>query len=151
MNEQRMCIPFVSLGLAMMTCAVAHAATGSIESAPITSLPAARPPEAEESAATTSDTPTKPLDLSRRVIRKAAADVKDADEHTAIERTRAFSSGGVNAQQKIDRAFKDAEIPTCLTMDAWKFGPPHIGPIMITGILAAPWLVHVIATGKCRH
>ena len=94
----------------------------------------------------------QPLDLGDRVIRKAIVDSRDPMEGVPTSRGAAFGSGGATtAQQGIDRAFREAEIPTCMTADAFRFDPPQFGPFGLGGLLALPFLVHAIATGKCRH
>jgi hypothetical protein len=96
-------------------------------------------------------TPAKSLDLSEHVIRHAIADVKTTDDALGEAHAASFGSAGSARQEKIDQKFKQADIPTCMTMDAYKFDPPHIGPIPVPGFFAAPWLIHAIVTGKCRH
>jgi hypothetical protein len=91
------------------------------------------------------------LDLSPAVIHKAIADTDDFVPLPSAGHVAQFGTGGASPRQRIDQKVKDADIPTCMTMDAWKFEQPHIGPIGIVGPLALPWLIHVIATGKCRN
>jgi hypothetical protein len=97
--------------------------------------------------------PKKPdLDLSPGVIHQAVKDSIDPADEIADARAKvAFGTAPLTRQQRIDRAFADAQIPTCMTMDAWKFAPPMLGPIPIPGIFAAPFLVRNIVTGKCRN
>jgi hypothetical protein len=94
---------------------------------------------------------TARLDLSAHVIRQAIADADETDTVSRDMRPTAFGGGRASSQERVDQKFKEADIPTCMTMDAWKFDPPRIGPIPIPGIFAAPWLIHAIATGRCRH
>jgi hypothetical protein len=94
---------------------------------------------------------TARLDLSKHVIRHAIADADETDTVSREARPTSFGGGRASGQERIDQKFKDADIPTCMTMDAWKFDPPRIGPIPVPGIFAAPWLIHAIVTGKCRH
>jgi hypothetical protein len=94
---------------------------------------------------------TARLDLSKHVIRHAIADTDETDTVSREARPSSFGGGRASGRERIDQKFKDADIPTCMTMDAWKFDPPRIGPIPVVGIFAAPWLIHAIVTGKCRH
>ena len=94
--------------------------------------------------------PEPPLDLSVTVMRQAIADSRDPLDDVVVARA-SFGAGGGSGQREIDRAFKRAEIPTCMTPEAYKFDPPQIGPLGLGGFLALPFLVHAIATGKCRH
>jgi hypothetical protein len=99
----------------------------------------------------TPPTPATPrLDLSASVIRKAIADSRDPLDDVATPRGTAFGTGAPR-RQGTDQAFKRAEIPTCMTPEAYKFDPPQVGPFGLGGMLALPFLVHAIATGKCRY
>jgi hypothetical protein len=91
------------------------------------------------------------LDLSPGVLHQAVKDSIDPADDLPAPPRGAFGAPGPTRQQKIDRAFVDAEIPSCMTMDAWKFAPPMIGFIPIPGFFAAPLWMRNIVTGKCRH
>jgi hypothetical protein len=93
---------------------------------------------------------TPPLDLSSPVIKRAIADSKDPLDDVVLPHGTTFGSGPPE-RQGTDQAFKRAEIPTCMTPEAYKFDPPQIGPFVLDGMLALPFLVHAIATGKCRY
>jgi hypothetical protein len=92
-----------------------------------------------------------PLDLSATVIRQAIIDSRDPVDDVVVPHGGAFGAGGPAGPPKIDAAFKQAQIPTCMTPEAYKFDPPQIGFVGLGGFLALPYLVHAIATGKCRH
>jgi hypothetical protein len=96
--------------------------------------------------------PAAAPDISDAVIRQAVKDSIDPHDDATPISQGAFGGGPTDRQARIDRAFDRAQIPTCMTMEAWKIDPPMIGPISLAGtILAAPFLVRNIMTGKCRH
>jgi hypothetical protein len=92
-----------------------------------------------------------PVDISDRVIKKAIVDSKELMDDIVPVGRASFGSGGSTPQRRIDRTFKDAEIPSCLTTDALKFAPPVIGFVGFGGVLALPFWLNAIGTGKCRH
>jgi hypothetical protein len=89
------------------------------------------------------------IDLGRHVIRQAAQDPADLRDRDA--RPSAFGSAAPSRQARIDRAFKDAEKPSCIGPGALKFDPPTLGPFTLGGILAVPFLLHAVITGRCRR
>lgn len=89
-----------------------------------------------------------PLDLSDRVIRKAIADAREAP--TRSMPAAVYGTSTSPRQSRIDAAFAQATIPQCLREDALRFDPPTLGPIGFGGFLSAPWVLHAMASGKCR-
>ncbi len=90
------------------------------------------------------------LDLGPTAIRSAVA---AADGGVATGRSGAgFGVFDANANQRgrIDRKFQDATIESCGGEGAYKFDPPKLGPISLGGWLALPFLIHAVATGRCR-
>ena len=89
------------------------------------------------------------LDLGPAVIRSAIA---EADRDWAPSRGDAavFGSVGSKTRSRIDRRFADAAIESCGGSGALKFDPPLIGPLVFGGLFSLPWLMHAMATGRCR-
>ncbi len=115
------------------------------------SVPAGGRPPSVASPAKTSAAPPA-LDLSPATIREAiAASKRPEDDLRPVGGATFGGSAAMTQAARTDRAFRDAEIPTCMTPDAWRFESPAIGPISVSGLLALPFLAHAIATGKCRH
>jgi hypothetical protein len=93
------------------------------------------------------------LDLSPSVVKSAIA-AADADYAPPAARGRAFgtatSMSPSTPQTRIDRSFEAAQIETCGGAGTFKFDPPMIGPIGFGGLFAMPFLVHAMATGRCK-
>jgi hypothetical protein len=106
------------------------------------------------------------LDVTDKVVRAAIIDSGDANGDVTEPSRRAF--GRVpSGQVKVDRAFKDAEIPSCMTTDAFKFDPLRIGPFTVIApkkpvhdlVVHEPFvydirllfLAHAVLSGACRH
>jgi hypothetical protein len=43
-----------------------------------------------------------------------------------------------------------ASIPDCVGPDALRHDPPKVGPVVLGGLLALPFLAHAALTGKCK-
>ena len=91
-----------------------------------------------------------PLDISPSTLRRAIDDAKDPLDDVALSPGGGFGTAGAR-QERIDQSFRDADIPSCMTPEAFRFEPPRIGPFAFGGLLAAPFLLHAIVTGKCRN
>ncbi len=136
------------LALAVHDAASADAANGAATQ-PTTERADAR----DKPLATAPTQPVeRPVDISDPVIHKAIADSKDLMDDIVSTAPTAFGNQPMTPQQRIDRGFRDAEIPSCLTTEAFRFLPAKIGPFDVGGTpLALPFLVQAITTGKCRH
>jgi len=89
------------------------------------------------------------LDLSPTVL-KAAIAAADADYAPPNARGTAFGTSTSTPQTRIDRSFEAAQIERCGGDGTFKFDPPMIGPIGFGGLFAMPFLVHAMATGRCK-
>jgi hypothetical protein len=157
-NPKLVIIEAALMASALMT----HAAVAG-ETVPSSTKPTQQPSAERQAIATTEPAKSSPetadrnarvtarLDLSEHVIRHAIADASETDTVSREMRPASFGGSRASGQERIDQKFKDADIPTCMTMDAWKIDPPRIGPIPIPGFFAAPWLIRNIVTGRCRH
>ena len=117
---------------------------------PMTAVAAVREVVARPTVAT-APPPTKPLDLSPATIREAIASSKRPEDDVRSAGGATFGAAPTTRAASIDRAFRDAEIPTCMTPEAFRFDPPVIVGIPLPGFFALPVWAHAIATGKCRH
>lgn len=132
----------------------ATVATPSTRRAPTPTSAIATATAATSSGGGTTTTPaaTRTVDISEPVIHRAIVDSADPMDDIVSATPNAFGRGPMTPQQRIDARFRDADIPSCLTTDAFKFVPAKIGPFDTAGTpLALPFLVQAIATGKCRH
>jgi hypothetical protein len=120
----------------------------------------------QRAAETIAASAPRSLDVSDKVVRAAIVDSGDATGDVTEPGRRAF--GRVpSGQAKIDRAFKDAEIPSCMTTDAFKFDPLRIGPFTVIApkkpihdlVVHEPFVydirllffAHAVLSGACRH
>ena len=88
------------------------------------------------------------LDLGPSVMKSAIA-AADADWAPSNGGAATFGTSP-SPQTRIDRSFEAAQIENCGGSDTFKFDPPMIGPIGLGGLLAVPFLLHAMATGRCK-
>jgi hypothetical protein len=139
------------IAVLLSTVAAAAAAPGAAPSGP----PVA-PPKVDAQPESTK-APLERVDPA--LVRELAADPAIASGGDgAAKNGGAFGARGTG-QARIDREFSDAQKPSCLTSDAFKFDPTQLGPVTFVtpnywaggGIdVRALFLAHAILTGRCR-
>lgn len=75
-----------------------------------------------------------------------------AEEQQAKSSTLSTHSGALRAS-KVDTfaaQFEAAAVPHCLGRNGLKHQPPKIGPVILGGLFAIPFLVVAAARGKCK-
>lgn len=91
-----------------------------------------------------------PLDLGSDVLRKAYRQGKSAVRELADNSHQELDLHGPTKAERLASAIADAGMPNCLAPDAMKHDPPMIGPIVVGGVLAIPFLARTVLTGKCQ-
>ncbi len=99
------------------------------------------------------DPQAPPATLSARisdpaVIRAAVKEATAGDPARAAGRRETALSA--DPYRGFANAMDEARVPSCLHPDALKHQPPKIGPVVIGGIYALPFLAAAILRGKCN-
>jgi hypothetical protein len=106
-------------------------------------------------ASETSSPNIAPLDLSARVLR-AAAGMGDAGNTVRSIGPRGSYQG---AEERLAKQMAAAKIPDCMSQDAFKFDPPHLGPATVVAVSGARgdaidarilFLAHAALAGHCK-
>lgn len=85
--------------------------------------------------------------LSGDVIRNA---VKETLAEAPASRRESAPALRAERYEAFGRQVEEARVPSCWRPDAMKHQPPMIGPVMLTGTYALPFLAAAIARGKCN-
>lgn len=108
-------------------------------------------PRSSVAATASSHVPsTPPLDLSPSTIRAAIQDSKRPEDDLRPAGGPTFGPVGGTHAAGVDRAFRAAELPSCLTADAFRFDAPVVSGVPFGGLFALPVWAHAIVTGRCR-
>ena len=133
----------------------AQIAVVSADWATVDLRPPAPPPIAPKKEATTPSVAAPAIVLTDQRIKDAAAKTIAAAPDTfsvAPNQQGALRGEELSADKynTFSKQFAHAKVPDCYGSDALKFQPPQIGPIVLTGLLAIPFLVLAAARGKCK-
>jgi hypothetical protein len=101
--------------------------------------------------------PLRSEELSKLIVKEAVAQQKVTEAQLKPDALQVFGAAP-KADKYADFAvnFAAARVPLCVGPDGLKFNPPVIanirgfGPIMLSGILALPWVVEAKLKGKCN-
>jgi hypothetical protein len=98
-----------------------------------------------------SDAPALPDDEAiKRAVREVLAEEKEAAGRQS-EQGGQHSATTLRAttEQKMTRAFDEAQLPLCLHADGLRNQPTSIGPIGVAGLLALPFVAVAAARSVC--
>lgn len=109
--------------------------------AAILAAPSAESAEAAASAA---------LSLDAATLRAALPAGKSAVQQLADASGKSLHTRRPSKDEQLAASIADAGVPGCLRPDAMKHQPAKIGPIVLGGVLAAPFWVQAALTGKCK-
>jgi hypothetical protein len=82
----------------------------------------------------------------KRAVREVLAEEKESQQAEQQPATVLRST----TEQKLSRAFDDAQVPLCLHSDGLRHQPTSIGPIGVAGLFALPFVAVAAARGVCR-